>query len=234
MKLSNEIYAKLKMDWDHIGFPLMEGTIVTKSGGVVTDNDKNVFGIVPTTIKERPLLDTIYVLVGGDVDAEEVQGFDVEDDETLAKLSGFNFWYKGECVSSDRIAASSIANQIAPWQDKGRWYHLTFTYRILTQPSFVIIEDQTDQFLIDHITISSGMAGELTLTLPDDKIINDVKFDEIVSFNGTLSANLSNILNPFLKLKNSDNNHIYNIPRSNFSSSVFEADITLSFYLYIK
>lgn len=51
-----------------------------------------------------------------------------------------------------------LKNKIAPWQEKGRWYHLTVN-------SGVIVNEQTDEFIINHIT--SFTSGAYRYFLPD-------------------------------------------------------------------
>ena len=49
MKVKNEVYKSVKIDWDNIVFPLKEGSPISP-GGIVT-NDKRAIGLIPYTYK---------------------------------------------------------------------------------------------------------------------------------------------------------------------------------------
>ena len=92
MKVSNEVYKKLKIDWANITFPLKEGSPVSLAG--VVANNGNAIGLVPQTITKEPLIKSIYILAGGDVDLAEIEETFGTSLETAAKanMSGLRFW----------------------------------------------------------------------------------------------------------------------------------------------
>lgn len=82
-----------------------------------------------------------------------------------------------------------LRNKIAPWQEKGRWYH-----GVVNVPNRTLVADKTDQFLIDHTTSIIQTQSNLVLDLDD--------------------INLKCIDSKFIMLddyRRSDSTYIYNI-----------------------
>ena len=93
MKVKNEVYKSVKIDWDNIVFPLKEGSPISP-GGIVT-NDKRAIGLIPYTYKAKPLMEKIYVLVGGDVlisDVKKDYGEDLSS-AAMSNMYGIRFHY---------------------------------------------------------------------------------------------------------------------------------------------
>lgn len=92
MRVSNAVYKKLKMDWKNITLPLRAGTPVSAEG--VVANTSDAIGMIPENITTKPLMKTIYVLVGGDVDidfAEAAYGSTISDAAKEA-MAGIRFY----------------------------------------------------------------------------------------------------------------------------------------------
>lgn len=92
MKVSNGVYKELKVAWSTLTFPLKEGTPVDKDGKVANSN--KAIGLIPCKYTETPLMDKVYVLVGGDVELAEVEtlfGTSLTTD-AKANMSGIRFW----------------------------------------------------------------------------------------------------------------------------------------------
>ena len=92
MRVSNGVYKPLKIDWANITFPLKEGSPVSLAG--VVANNGNAIGLVPHIYTEEPLMKSIYVLVGGDVDLAEIEEAFGTSLATAAKanMNGLRFW----------------------------------------------------------------------------------------------------------------------------------------------
>lgn len=70
MNIHNPIYKTVAIDWDSITFPLKAGTPIDSGGHVC--NTVGAIGLVTQTVTERPLISTLRILIGGDVNLEEV------------------------------------------------------------------------------------------------------------------------------------------------------------------
>lgn len=77
MKIENADVKAITIRWDNVVYPLKAGTPVDEYGNI--SNGKGAVGLVIRTIEKRPdypsptTPGTLYVLVGGDVDKEEVE-----------------------------------------------------------------------------------------------------------------------------------------------------------------
>ena len=100
MKVSNEVYKKVTIDWANVALPLKEGSPVSSAG--VVANSGSAFGIVPQNYFAEPLEKSIYVLVGGHVDLDEIETLfgDEYDDAAIEALNGIHFYKDGEAVPS--------------------------------------------------------------------------------------------------------------------------------------
>ena len=98
MRVANEVYKEIKMDWDNITFPLKEGSPVSLNG--VVSNDGDAIGLVPQTITKEPLIKSIWILVGGDVDLAEVEEAfgDSLEDAAKSNMNGLRFWLEDGTV----------------------------------------------------------------------------------------------------------------------------------------
>lgn len=100
MKVSNAVYEKVTIAWGDITFPLKEGTPVSANGAVA--NSEDAFGIVPQAYAQEPLMKSIYVLVGGHADLDEIETLygSSYDDAAIESLSGFHFYRDGAALQN--------------------------------------------------------------------------------------------------------------------------------------
>lgn len=70
MRVKNEKIMEQKIAWSTITLPLLQGTPVDKDGEIA--NDETAVGLVMQTYAKKPLMDSIYILVGGYVDESEI------------------------------------------------------------------------------------------------------------------------------------------------------------------
>lgn len=93
MRVSNEVYKSITIDWENITFPLKEGSPISPDG--IVTNDKRAIGLIPTAITKRPLMDNIYILTGGDVIISDVEKAFGEELSTAAmsNMYGIRFYY---------------------------------------------------------------------------------------------------------------------------------------------
>ena len=105
MKVSNGIYKQVKINWGSVTLPLKEGSPISLAG--VVANNGNAIGLVPQTYDAEPLMKTIYVLAGGDVDLAEVNTLSGLTLSSAAKanMSGIRFW-KSDGTVDDSADAS--------------------------------------------------------------------------------------------------------------------------------
>ena len=92
MKIANAVYKEIAINWDTISFPLKAGTPVSAAG--LVSNDGKAIGLVPETIAKKPLMPSIFILIGGDVDAAEVDaqsGMTISDNAKKS-MSGITFY----------------------------------------------------------------------------------------------------------------------------------------------
>ena len=92
MDIRNAGYREVRIRWDGITLPLRAGTPISQFGAVA--NDGRAVGIVPQAIRERPVTDSVFLLVGGDVDLAEVEreyGSALTEDARAA-MSGIRFY----------------------------------------------------------------------------------------------------------------------------------------------
>ena len=110
MKVRNEAYLELKMKWNTITFPLKAGTPISL-GGVVANNERAV-GIIPETIKERPLIDTTRIIIAGYVDKKEVESeFGQElNEKAIESMSGIKFFGEDLTPDPEPISLPLMAN----------------------------------------------------------------------------------------------------------------------------
>lgn len=92
ISISNGLYKSIAIDWANITLPLNAGTPVSLAGAV--SNDGDAVGLVPQTYKEVPLMPEIYVLVGGDVDLNEIEDTFGDELESAAikAMDGIRFY----------------------------------------------------------------------------------------------------------------------------------------------
>lgn len=92
MRIDNGYYKAIDIAWSTITLPLKEGTPISLDGEVA--NTADAIGIVPQTIKQRPLMDSIMLLVGGDVELAEVNASFGSELTAAAKgsMSAIRFW----------------------------------------------------------------------------------------------------------------------------------------------
>ena len=109
MKVSNEVYKKVTIDWANVTLPLKEGSPVSMAG--VVANNGNAIGLVPQNYLAEPLMKSIYVLVGGDVDLAEVNAKFGSNLTSAAKgnMAGIRFWNADGTIdkSSDTAPAAT-------------------------------------------------------------------------------------------------------------------------------
>ena len=107
MKVSNEVYKKVTIDWANVTLPLKEGSPVSSAG--VVANSGSAFGIVPQAYNEEPLEKTIYVLVGGHVDLNEIETLygSSYDDAAISALNGIHFYKNGKSIDYTLPKASA-------------------------------------------------------------------------------------------------------------------------------
>ena len=98
MKVSNEVYKKVTIDWANVTLPLKEGSPVSSAG--VVANSGSAFGIVPQNYFAEPLEKSIYVLVGGHVDLNEIETLygSSYDDAAISALNGIHFYKNGKSI----------------------------------------------------------------------------------------------------------------------------------------
>ena len=110
MRVANEVYKEIKMDWDNITFPLKEGSPVSLDG--VVSNDGDAIGLVPQTITKEPLIKSIWILVGGDVDLAEVEEAfgDSLEDAAKSNMNGLRFWLDDGTVYNAKELPSVTAD----------------------------------------------------------------------------------------------------------------------------
>lgn len=92
MNIKNVVYRSISIDWARVTLPLKAGSPIGLSG--IVSNSANAVGIVPQTYTKRPVLDSIYIVTGGDVQLAEVQrayGSALSAD-ALAAMSGIRFY----------------------------------------------------------------------------------------------------------------------------------------------
>ena len=65
-----------------------------------------------------------------------------------------------------------LKNKIAPWQEKGRWYHGLWSYT-----TNAIVSDKTDKYIIDNFTSGSAAGFRYLIPLKKEIRIIDIKFD---------------------------------------------------------
>ena len=107
MKVSNGVYKKVTIDWANVTLPLKEGSPVSSAG--VVANSGSAFGIVPQAYKEEPLEKSIYVLVGGHVDLNEIETLygSSYDDAAISALNGIHFYKNGKSIDYTLPKASA-------------------------------------------------------------------------------------------------------------------------------
>lgn len=95
ISISNGLFKSIAIDWANITLPLNAGTPVSLAGAV--SNDGDAVGLVPQTYKEVPLMPEIYVLVGGDVDLNEIEDTFGDELESAAikAMDGIRFFADG-------------------------------------------------------------------------------------------------------------------------------------------
>lgn len=92
ISISNGLFKSIAIDWANVTLPLNAGTPVSLAGAV--SNDGDAVGLVPQTYKEVPLMPEIYVLVGGDVDLNEIEDTFGDELESAAikAMDGIRFY----------------------------------------------------------------------------------------------------------------------------------------------
>ena len=117
MKVSNEVYKKVTIDWANVTLPLKEGSPVSSAG--VVANSGSAFGIVPQAYKEEPLEKSIYVLVGGHVDLNEIETLygSTYDDAAISALNGIHFYKNGASVPSASGGGTLVVTQTETQED---------------------------------------------------------------------------------------------------------------------
>ena len=108
MRIDNGYYRAINIAWAGITLPLKQGTPISKAGAIA--NTADAIGIVPQTINERPLMDSIMLLVGGDVDLAEVNACYGSELTAAAKgsMSAIRFWTEdGPDDSADSAPAAT-------------------------------------------------------------------------------------------------------------------------------
>lgn len=157
MRLANGVYKSIKVDWDNVTLPLKEGTPVSECGVEVNNGD--AIGLIPRTYEMREP-EKIFVICGGDMDLEDVEtvyGYTLTD-EVKSALRGIRF-HKAD-GSIDNVEEEEITD---PWMDGGQWYKATYVYTFSEGGSTgELIEDETDDFIIEHYIDSNSQAFELT------------------------------------------------------------------------
>lgn len=81
-----------------------------------------------------------------------------------------------------------LKNEIAPWQEKGRWYHGVVDP---TTPAF--ITDRTDKYVIDHFTLLTS--GQNIYLNPDSNEI--IGLDSIIKISADFARSSTNVLNKY-------------------------------------
>lgn len=122
ISVKNGKYQSVAMVWGDITLPLKAGTPVSLSGAVA--NTKNAIGIVPQTYTKRPLMDSIYILVGGAVDKTECEAAYGSSYTTAAiqAMDGIEFYYQGTPVKvSDLPSVTGSDNGKVLTVSGGKW-----------------------------------------------------------------------------------------------------------------
>jgi len=123
MLISNASYTLINLKWDSITLPLKAGTPVDAGGSIA--NNGRAAGIIPQTIKERPVFDGVLVLIGGDVQLDEVRvSYPDLSDSAIYAMSGINFYdqhhaavrkpgYTLPAATADAIGGVKMAASVA-------------------------------------------------------------------------------------------------------------------------
>ena len=92
MNVTNAVYKAIAIRWNAVTLPLKAGSPISLAGLVA--NDENAVGLVPQTITQKPLIETVRVLVAGDVELAEVEASFGEEltTDALSAMSGIRFF----------------------------------------------------------------------------------------------------------------------------------------------
>ena len=89
MNVQNYKLKPVTINWSSITLPLLAGTPIGADGTI--QNDGDAIGLVIDTITVRPLFDSIYVLIAGDIDEADIE-YDSLDDAAIAALGGIRIF----------------------------------------------------------------------------------------------------------------------------------------------
>lgn len=106
MKIDNAIYGDITLQIS--SYPIKAGTPVSRYG--VESNDANACGIITQQIDNRPIFDTVRVLIGGDVvlsECETLYGSSYTDDAKKA-MDGIRFRVNDGTIYTPSIPQPTI------------------------------------------------------------------------------------------------------------------------------
>lgn len=108
MRINNGVYLEVTIGWADITLPLKAGTPISAAGAIA--NNGNAIGIIPVAITHKPLpaFPKTLVLIGGDVDLDEVEAEygDSLNAAAIAAMSGITF-YDDSVPTPGRESAAS-------------------------------------------------------------------------------------------------------------------------------
>ena len=78
-----------------------------------------------------------------------------------------------------------LKNEIAPWQEEGRWYHGVFDYA-----TSALIAEKTDDYIINHITFRAISVGWFAKTDDSEHFIIDSKMIADSDFRATSNTSI--------------------------------------------
>ena len=104
MNALNTKFKSVRMNWDSITFPLLQGTPIGADGTIQDDED--AIGLVMTSLTERPIMPNIDILVAGDIDAREIVYNAPTGLSDEAKNALSNIWIYGADGSNGRTYGS--------------------------------------------------------------------------------------------------------------------------------